>query len=98
MNFIKIHFEKIVIGILLIIVLQQCSTSHKVKVLEKDQRALTQQIDSVYKKDLQNLIEIEGLKISKRTLYDWNSVVRTAVRPDDRMISYDKEIEKLQKK
>jgi hypothetical protein len=43
------------------------------------------------------MIEIEGLKASKRTLYDWNAVVRTAVRPDDRMNEYDAQIEKIQK-
>ena len=43
-------------------------------------------------------MEIEGLRISKRTLYDWNSIVRTVVRTDDRMNSYDNEIKKLEKK
>jgi hypothetical protein len=43
------------------------------------------------------MIEIEGLRASKRTLYDWNAVVRTAVRPDDRMHEYDAQIEKIQK-
>ena len=46
------------------------------------------------KKDLQ----IEGLRSSKRTLYDWNSVVRTTVRPDDRMNQYDQEIKELETK
>jgi hypothetical protein len=45
-----------------------------------------------------NDLSIEGLKISKRTLYDWNSVVRTSVRPDDRMNQYDEEIKKLESK
>jgi hypothetical protein len=43
-------------------------------------------------------LSIEGLKISKRTLYDWNSVVRTSVRPDDRMNQYDEEIKNLESK
>jgi hypothetical protein len=43
-------------------------------------------------------LAIEGLKISKRTLYDWNSVVRTSVRPDDRMNQYDEEIKNLESK
>ena len=42
-------------------------------------------------------IEIGGLKTSKRTLYDWNAVIRTTVRPDDRMNEYDQEIKKLEK-
>ena len=41
-------------------------------------------------------LQAEGLRISKRTLYDWNSVVRTAVRPDDIMNQYDQEIKKIE--
>ena len=41
-------------------------------------------------------LSIEGLKTSKRTLYDWNAVVRTSVRPDDRMNQYDEEIKNLE--
>lgn len=40
--------------------------------------------------------EIENLKTSKRVLYDWNSIVRTVVRPDDRMNHYDQEILRLE--
>jgi hypothetical protein len=58
---------------------------------------MNQRIDSVYTSDLKKMIEIEGLKASKRTLYDWNAVVRTSVRPDDRMNEYDAQIEKIQK-
>ena len=54
-------------------------------------------IDSVYTSDLKKMIEIEGLKTSKRTLYDWNAVVRSAIRPDDRMNEYDAEIQKIEK-
>ena len=57
---------------------------------------MNQRIDSVYTSDLKKMIEIEGLKASKRTLYDWNAVIRTTVRPDDRMNQYDSEIEKIQ--
>lgn len=42
-------------------------------------------------------LQIEGYKISKRMLYDNNAIVRTAMRPDDRMNEYDVEIEKLEK-
>lgn len=48
-------------------------------------------------KQVQNLVKVEGLRSSKRTLYDWNAVVRTAVRPDDRMNEYDREITTLEK-
>ena len=42
-------------------------------------------------------MEIEGLKTSKRTLYDWNTVIRTTARPDDIMNSYDEQITALEK-
>jgi hypothetical protein len=96
MNFIKLHFEKIVLGLLVIIFVQQCSTSSRVSKIEKQAKVMNTRIDSVYTSDLKKMIEIEGLKASKRTLYDWNAVVRTAVRPDDRMNQYDAEIQKIE--
>jgi hypothetical protein len=69
-----------------------CSTGKHVIKLEKKIDSLETTIAT--KKDL----EIEGLRASKRTLYDWNAVVRTAVRPDDRMNEYDREIQKLENK
>ena len=96
MNFIKLHFEKIVLGLLVIIFVQQCSTSSRVSKIEKQAKVMNTRIDSVYTSDLKKMIEIEGLKASKRTLYDWNAVVRTAVRPDDRMNQYDTEIQKIE--
>lgn len=97
MKLIKIHFEKIVLSLLFVIFIQQCSTSSRVSKIEKQSKLMNQRIDSVYTSDLKKMIEIEGLKASKRTLYDWNAVVRTSVRPDDRMNEYDAQIEKIQK-
>lgn len=96
MNFIKLHFEKIVLAFLVIIFVQQCSTSSRVSKIEKQAKVMNTRIDSVYTSDLKKMIEIEGLRASKRTLYDWNAVVRTAVRPDDRMNQYDAEIQKIE--
>lgn len=96
MNFIKLHFEKIVLALLVIIFVQQCSTSSRVSKIEKQAKIMNTRIDSVYTSDLKKMIEIEGLRASKRTLYDWNAVVRTAVRPDDRMNQYDAEIQKIE--
>lgn len=96
MNFIKLHFEKLVLGLLLILFVQQCNNSGKISKIEKQEKNMNQRIDSVYTSDLQKMIEIEGLRASKRTLYDWNAVVRSAVRPDDRMNQYDAEIQKIQ--
>jgi regulator of extracellular matrix RemA (YlzA/DUF370 family) len=97
MQFIKTHFEALVLALFLIVILQQCSNSSRIGKIEKQQKQTNQQIDSFYSKRIEKAIQIEGLRVSKRTLYDWNSVVRTAVRPDDRMNEYDREIEKLSK-
>lgn len=97
MNFIKSHFEKIVLALLLIIFVQQCSNSSRISKIEKHAKVMNVRIDSVYTSDLKKMIEIEGLKTSKRTLYDWNAVVRSAIRPDDRMNEYDAEIQKIEK-
>ena len=40
-------------------------------------------------------MEMEGLKSSRRTLYDWNSVVRTVNRPDDLLNQYNNTIDSL---
>ena len=73
---------------------KQCGINRDQDKILKELKAVNLKIDSIStKKDL----EIEGLKISKRVLYDWNSVVRTQVRPDDKMNEYDREIEKIQK-
>jgi hypothetical protein len=45
--------------------------------------------------DLKRQMKIEGLETSKRMLYDQNAIVRTAIRPDDKMHQYDEEIKKL---
>jgi hypothetical protein len=75
----------------------QCTNSRRIAKVEKQHKNLVQRIDSTYLIELKKAVEVEGLKISKRTLYDWNSVVRTAVRPDDRMHEYDQQIDKLEK-
>jgi hypothetical protein len=89
MQFIKKHFEVIVLALFVISFLQECNNSGKISKLEKQ----TKIADTAIRKT----IKAEGLRASKRTLYDWNAVVRTAVRPDDRMNEYDQEIQKLEK-
>lgn len=96
MKYIKLHFEKIALALLLIIFVQQCNNSSKIGKVEKQAKIMNRRIDSVYTSDLKKMIEVEGLRASKRTLYDWNAVIRTTVRPDDRMNQYDEEILKIQ--
>jgi uncharacterized protein YdcH (DUF465 family) len=50
------------------------------------------------KAEIDSAMQIEGLRTSKRMLYDNNAIIRTTVRPDDRMNEYDAEIKKLQGK
>lgn len=47
------------------------------------------------KEELDIRMAIEGYEISKRMLYDNNTVIRTSRRPDDIMIQYDKRIKEL---
>jgi hypothetical protein len=74
-----------------------CSTSKKVTKLKAEVDSLQTQLTRVpTREDTKKYLRVEGLRSSKRTLYDWNAVVRTAVRPDDRMNEYDQEIKKLE--
>ena len=97
-SYLKIDSKKaiiyagVLVALLLLNMCTTCSTSKHVIKLEKKIDSLEMSVAS--KKDLQ----IEGLRSSKRTLYDWNSVVRTTVRPDDRMNQYDQEIKDLESK
>ena len=86
---------------------RSCGTNKENKRLRKEVTALTEQTltltnainDSFYDKDeLSVRLEILGYEVSKRMLYDQNAIVRTVVRPDDRMNEYDEKIKELTKK
>ena len=74
-----------------------CGTKSAIKATNK-------RIDAVEQRDSLNIEiqaiedEIISLETSKRTLYDWNTVVRTTERPDDLMNQYDNKIKELRKK
>lgn len=80
----------IILGLIIIIFFQTCSNSRKIGALNDkvNSQPTLEQID--------NKVQIEGLKASKRMLYDNNAIIRTTVRPDDRMNQYDEEIKKLE--
>lgn len=82
----------IALFLMLIATYQTCSSSKKVAALKKQ----VQQLPT--REEVSREIQIEGLKTSKRMLYDNNAIIRTTVRPDDRMNEYDTEIKKLQGK
>ncbi len=91
MNFLKNYSWVIIITMLSFIFIQNCSNRSKIKFLESK----ISRLDSLpSKKELNKLIKIEGLKSSKRTLYDNNFIWRTQIRPDDRMNLYDQDIKK----
>jgi hypothetical protein len=94
----KQNIWAILLFFVLVIFLKQCSITREQNKISKDIKSIRTQMDSLTsKKDIIREIKIEGLKTSKRTLYDWNSVIRTTTRPDDRMNEYDQEIEVLEK-
>ena len=76
-----------------------CNARREIVNLKSDMDSLRTETSS--KKDIERIgteFQIEGYRISKRMLYDNNTIVRSTIRPDDRMNEYDKEIEKIQKK
>lgn len=80
----------IALFIAVIVLFQTCSTAKKVSALASKVNALPTS------SEVKNQVQIEGFRISKRMLYDNNAVIRTAVRPDDRMNQYDEEIKKIE--
>jgi hypothetical protein len=84
-----------VLVIALLGLLKSCGDARELSKMRKEVAAIK---DSTYtKQELEIKLQIEGLKTSKRTLYDWNTVIRTTQRPDDIMINYDNQINKLEK-
>lgn len=72
---------------------KDCSNSKKIKEMSFQVDSLIKVIPTETR--IEKKMEIEGLKSSRRTLYDWNSVVRTTQRPDDLINQYNKDIDKL---
>jgi len=84
-----------------------CNTSKEVSKIRKEVDTLETGIstlknqikDQYYTKEESDVrISIEGYEISKRMLYDQNAIVRTVMRPDDRMAEYDKKIKELRER
>jgi hypothetical protein len=80
-----------------------CSSQKENVKLRKEVDSLTIAVDALKKSsysrnELDIRMQIEGYEVSKRMLYDQNAIVRTTVRPDDRMNAYDTKIKELQEK
>lgn len=106
MDKLKSYLPIVSIALMLLVFMNTCGTKGKIKSLKKEVVTLQTTVakqDSTLKntvsaEELNLLLQLEGLKASKRALYDQNSIVRTKVRPDDRMNAYDKEMEAIRKK
>ena len=84
----------------LIVNIRSCGVQKEVRKVKQESIVLSNALDSLNdntysKEELDIRMEIEGYEISKRMLYDQNAIVRTTVRPDDRMNEYDQKIEEL---
>lgn len=94
MNFINQHFNKIVVGLLLVIFLQQCNNSSNISGLEKKVKVANTKLDSVCTRDeLATRLEIEGLKAEKRMI---QSTDRTMLDVN-RQAEIDIQLKKLDK-
>jgi hypothetical protein len=94
MNFVNQHFNKLVISILLLIFIQECSNSSKLNTLEKKSKAQSARLDSLCtKSELRSSLEIEGLKSEKRMI---QSTDRTLLDVN-RQAEIDRLLKKLEK-
>lgn len=87
--------------------LRSCSSNKEDIKMRKEITKLNASVDSLNlelnnnfytKEQFDTKLEMEGFEISKRMLYDNNAIIRTSIRPDDRMAEYDKKIKELQNK
>lgn len=93
MNFVNKHFNKIALGLLLIIFLQQCSNSSRISKIEKQDRITNAQLDSMCtSKELNVYLEIEGLKAEKRMIQSTDRKILDV----NRQTEIDNEIKKLE--
>jgi len=91
----------------LIVNFRSCGVSSDNRKMKQEIMTVQQEMDclenrinsNLYsKEELDIRMEILSYEISKRMLYDQNSIVRSVTRPDDRMNFYDLKIQELRKK
>lgn len=93
------NYTVILIGILSIFsFFRGCSYKKEQTKIKKELILLNDNmLNNYYTKDeFDTKLEIEGYEISKRMLYDNNAIIRTSIRPDDRMNEYDQKIKELE--
>jgi hypothetical protein len=93
MNFIKLHFEKIIFAFMLIVFVQQCNNSSRLSKIEKQEKITNSQLDSMCTaKELNKYLEIEGLKAEKRMIQSTDRKILDVNRQSE----IDSEIKKLE--
>jgi hypothetical protein len=94
MNFVNQHFNKIVLGLLLVLFMQECNNSSKLNSLEKKSKAMGSRLDSVCTTaELKSSLEIEGLKSEKRMIQSTDRTILDV----NRQAEIDKALKKLEK-
>lgn len=83
-------------GYLFLMFVMTIGTCNNKKAVVKLQNQVDSLRTEISQRPTLKQLQIENLQNCKRILYDWNTVVRSSVRPDDRMNQYDQEIKKLQ--
>ena len=101
------HKNTLIITFMFLIWMNGCQTNrnltNEISTIKQTQTQILRVNDSILQLNkeiptrnyVSSYFEIEGYRISKRILYDNNLIVRTKERPDDRMMEYDNEIEKI---
>jgi hypothetical protein len=94
------NFLLITFFLFFLLFVQNCSQSKKTKIIIKKIENLESDLEKINSEKLntvyyEKFLELNNLILSKNILYDWNSIVRTNVRPDDKMNEYDKSIKIL---
>lgn len=93
MNFLNKHFNKIVLGLLLILFVQQCGNSSRISKIEKQEKITNSHLDSLCTtKELNKFLEIEGLKAEKRMIQSTDRKILDV----NRQTEIDNEIKKLE--
>lgn len=95
MKFIDLHFNKIVLGLLIVMFLKQCTTSSRVASLEKQAKIANSRLDSLITRDeLKKAVTVEGLKSEKRMIQSTDRKILDVNRQSE----IDKELQKLEAK
>lgn len=92
-NFLNKHFNKIVLGLLVIIFLQQCGNSSRISKIEKQEKITNSRLDSLCTRaELAKYLEIEGLKAEKRMIQSTDRKILDVNRQSE----IDNQIKKLE--